>query len=260
MTNTSDSNTTNNISRSKKEVTEENNEQLQKDIENFSNQVDAVVNGTFPKNSMLTLLSHTPKPLLDIGLQDLPITMTQRHLDTIMNKTGKYKGANYHDLGIDTVKQLPEAINNPLDIVESNTNNDSVVLSTYLSDRQGRTIIASIRIDGTGRVNNIMIDTNVMTSAYGRNNYDKFMQDNINNGKLLYDIDRGVIKKVTRARLQLPRTSNSTTKTNGSISTNSIARNSKNVNSNTTSTSKSMQNNKNNTLKAINSLNDIKDY
>ena len=259
FTDISNSNTTNYMSQNENTVVKENKSQLQQDIEKFSNQVDAVLKGTFPKNSMLTLLSHTPKPLLDIGLQDFPITMTQRHLDTIMNKTGKYKGANYHDLGIDTVKQLPEAINNPLDIVESNTNNDSVVLSTYLSDRQGRTIIASIRIDGTGRVNNIMIDTNVMTSAYGRNNYDKFMQDNINNGKLLYDIDRGVIKKVTRARLQLPRTSNSTTKTNGSISTNSIARNSKNVNSNTTSsTSKSMQNNKNNTTKTINSLNAIK--
>lgn len=47
-----------------------------------------------------------------------------------------------------------------------------------------------------------------MTSAYGRNNNEKWMQENIDSGRLLYDIDRGVIKKITRSRLQLPRTSN----------------------------------------------------
>ena len=179
---------------------------------------------------MLTLLSHTPKPLIDIGLQDFPITMTQRHLDTIMNETGNDKNANYHGLGVDTVKQLPEAISNPLDIVKSNTKDDSIVLTTYLADNQDRTIIASIRIDGKGLVNQVLIDTNVMTSAYGRNNYDKFMQDNIKNGNLLYDIDRGVIKKVDVARLQLPGSTNSTTKTNGSISSISITPISKIVN------------------------------
>lgn len=52
-----------------------------------------------------------------------------------------------------------------------------------------------------------------MTSAYGRNNYDKFMQDNIKNGNLLYDIDQGIIKKIDKKtvseRLQLPMTNSS---------------------------------------------------
>ena len=241
----------------------ENNTQLQQDTENFSNQVDAVLDGTFPKRSMLTLLSHTPKPLLDIGLQDFPITMTQRHLDTIMNESGNDKNANYHGLGVDTVRQLPEAISNPLDIVKSNTKDDSIVLTTYLADSNNNTIIASIKIDGKGLVNQVLIDTNVMTSAYGKDNYDKFMQDNIKNGNLLYDIDRGVIKKVdvarfqlpgstnsraTEARLQLPRSSNSTTNTNGSISSKIIPQNYQNVKgNNSTITNQSMQNNENNT-------------
>ena len=246
----------------------QNKREIQEDIENFSNQVDSVLDGTFPKNSMLTLLKETPQPLQDIGLTNLPITMTQKHLDTIMNKTGKYKGANYHNLGIDTIKQLPEAINNPLDIVISNTNNNSIVLTTYLADEQDRTIIASIRINGIGRVNDIMIDTNVMTSAYGRNNYEDWMNRNLKEGRLLYDIDRGVIKKVDRARLQLPRTTdnrvtgarfqlpgsnNSTTKNNGSNSTNIIPLTSKNVkNDKNVTTKQSMQNNKNNTSTSSN--------
>ena len=171
---------------------------------------------------MLTLLSQTPKPLLDIGLDNLPITMTQRHLETIINKTGKYKNANYHDLGEEVVKQLPEAINNPLDIVQSNTDPNSIVLTTYLADKQNRTIIASIKIDGRGTVNDVRIDTNIMTSAYGRRNYDKFMQDNIKNGNLLYDIDKGVIKKATMARLQLPRHSSYVDAVDNASTTNNI--------------------------------------
>lgn len=212
-------------------VQNRNMEQIKIDSENFSRQIDDVKNGTFPQKDMLTL-GKTPQALIDIGLPDLPITMTQRHLDTIMNESGKYKNANYHGLGEEIVKQLPEAINNPLDIVKSNTKDDSVVLTTYLADKQGRPVIASIKIDGTGRVNDIMIDTNVMTSAYGRNNYDKFMQDNIKNENLLYDIDRGVIKKVTGARLQLPRTSNFSTN-DGSFINNSIPPINQKVNGNT---------------------------
>lgn len=227
-------------------------EQVKIDSANFAKQVDSVKNGTFPQNDMLTL-GNTPQVLKDIGLPDLPITMTQKHLNTIMNKTGKYAGANYHDLGIDIVKQLPEAINNPLDIVKSNTKSDSIVLTTYLADKQNRTVIASIKMNGKGTINDIRIDTNVMTSAYGRNNYEKFMEENIKNGNLLYDIDRGVLKKVTGERLQLPIRSNSSTEArlqlprNDASITNSIPQNTKNVNGNTT-TNYSMQETENNSV------------
>lgn len=170
--------------------------QIKLDSENFAKQVDKVKNGTFPQRDMLTL-GKTPQVLKDIGLSDLPITMTQKHLDTIMNEKGKYKNANYHGLGEEIVKQLPKAINNPLDVVKLSTDNNSVVLTTYLEDKQGRSIIASIKIDGKGTVNDIRIDTNVMTSAYGRNNYESWMDKNIAEGRLLYDIDKGVIKKLT---------------------------------------------------------------
>lgn len=236
-----------NVNNKSMQEKKNNTEQLQKDIKNFSSQVDAVLNNTFPKRSMLTLLSHTPKALKDIGLPDFPITLTQRHLYTIMNETGNDKNANYHGLGVDTIKQLPEAINTPLDIVKSNTNNDSIVLTTYLADNQDRTIIASIRINGKGLVNQILIDSNVMTSAYGRNNYEAWMNKNLEEGKLLYDIDRGVIKKVGVARLQLPRSTNSTTNLNGSISDTSITHKSTSVKNKNSINNNSMQKKKNNT-------------
>lgn len=202
-------------------------DEIKYDSENFAKQVDSVKNGTFPQRDMLTL-GRTPKVLRELGLNDLPITMTQKHLETIMNETGKYKNSNYHGLGEDIVKKLPEALNNPLDILKSSSKEDSIVLTTDLSDKQDRTIIASIKIDGKGNVNDVRIDTNVMTSAYGRNNYDKFMQDNIKAGNLLYDIDQGIIKKIDKKtvgeRLQLPMRDSSDVRQNSSenISINNI--------------------------------------
>lgn len=227
-------------------------EQVKIDSENFSKQVDKVIKGTFPQKDMLTL-GKTPQVLKEIGLPDLPITMTQKHLDTIMNESGKYKNANYHGLGEDIVKQLPEAINNPLDIVKSNTKDNSIVLTTHLADKNDNTVIASIKIDGKGKVNDIIIDTNVMTSAYGKSNYDSFMKKNLNNGNLLYDIDRGVIKKLSRqgsnylglttststARLQSPRNANSIN--------NSVPQSKNFVKENTIINNQYMQNNENNT-------------
>lgn len=172
------------------------------DSDIFSRQVDEVVNGTFPKKDMLTISQETPQVLQNLGLQNFPITMTQKHLDTIMNREGKYGGANYHDLGIDIVKQLPRAIAEPLNVLKSSTKDDSIVVVTDLSDKNDNIVIASIAIDGKGKINDITIDSNVMTSAYGKNNYDVWMQKNKEN--IIYDIDEDT-KKGDSTRIQYPR-------------------------------------------------------
>jgi hypothetical protein len=165
---------------------------VQNDTERFSQQVDALMNGTFDKQNMVTVLSETPNVLQQLGFNNLPITITPNKLERVINEKGK-QNREYHNLGIDVVKQLPDAITNPLDIIKSH--NNSVVLTTYLADKNENSVIVSIQLDGKGNINNIEIPTNVMTSAYGRNNYDNYMRKNIENGNLLYDIDRGIIKK-----------------------------------------------------------------
>ncbi len=184
------------------------------DSDIFSKQIDEVMNGTFPKRDMLTVSENTPQVLQAVGLNNLPITITQKHLNTIMNSSGQYKDVNYHNLGVDIVKQLPKAISEPLNILKSSTKDDSIVVVTDLADNQERPIIASIKINGKGQINSVQIDTNVMTSAYGRNNYDNFMQENISKGNLLYDIDEGIIKKSdTTDRVQFPMRSSSSVTT-----------------------------------------------
>ena len=169
----------------------------------FSQQIDEVINGAFNKNNHMTVLEHTPEVLQKLGVKDYPITLTVNKLDRIMNESGNQSG-EYHGLGIETVKKIPQALQNPLDIVKSH--NNSYVLTTDLSDSQDRQVIASIKIDGKSYVNDIKIDTNVMTSAYGRNNYDSWMKTHQENGDIVYDIDRGFItqKRDNVQGLQLP--------------------------------------------------------
>ena len=162
----------------------------------FATQIDEILNGTFPKRDMLVVSKNTPLILQKIGLKNLPITITQKHFETITKAFGQYKKANYHNLGIDIVKQLPKAIENPLNILKSDTKYSSVVIVTELFDKNDNIIIVSIKIDGKGMVKDIQIDTHVMTSAYGKDNYETFMKNNIVKGNLLYDIDEGIINTI----------------------------------------------------------------
>lgn len=171
----------------------------------FYKTVDAVLNETYPKRSMIVVLSRTPDILKEIGLDDLPITMTQKHLYTITNKCGKYKDVNYHNLGIDLIKKLPTSLRQPLKVLLSNTKADSVVLVTDLIDKENRPVIASIKMNGKGKVHNKKINTNVLTSFYGKDNYDTFIKNNIEGGNLIYDKNKGIIKELGIGdRVQFP--------------------------------------------------------
>ena len=192
---------------------------------------------------MLVVSKETPQILQDLGLKNWPITMTQKHLNSIMNEKGTDLKANYHNLGEDVVKQLPKAIKQPLNVLKSSTKDDSIVIITELSDKNDNIVVASIKIDGKGRINDIFIDTNVMTSAYGKSNYDSFMKRETSSGNLLYDKDDGIIKKSsTGGRVQFPTINNS-------ITDNNIPQNNKNVKLSIATTNSNMKNYENNVRK-----------
>lgn len=158
----------------------------------FNKNVDDFVKGIFNKNNHITVLNESPSILQKLGAKNLPITVTPNKLERIIYETGK-QNKTYHGLGAELTKQIPQALQNPLNILKSHDN--SYVFITELAGKQGRPVIASIKIDGEGKINDIDIKSNVMASVYGRNNYDTYMKDNINKGNMVYDIDEGIIKE-----------------------------------------------------------------
>lgn len=188
--------------------------QLKKDIDNFSNAVDNIEN--IAENDSINVLTNTPKIYQDLGLKNLPMTITKNH---IIWATSPKTDSNSHLHGIEKeiVKKIPEALQNPLNVVQSGSRNDSIVVITELSDSAGNLIIVPIKVSGRATVNQIQIDANVLTSIYGKDkDYDGWMKNNQEKGRILYDIDEGIIKKYRSSipRLQL---SNKTTSVNNII-------------------------------------------
>ncbi len=103
--------------------------------------MDLWVQGKWNNRSQLVLFKHTPQLYLELSLSDRPITVSSSKLERIINSIGKQKGT-YHNLGIETAKQLPNAIANPLNILESSTVKDSIVVVTELSDNDGNSHFA----------------------------------------------------------------------------------------------------------------------
>lgn len=200
----------------------------------FSEQIDKYVENKLPSGDFL-YLGETPTILKKIGLNNEEMVLKQGKLKSIIKESSDGTD-QMHGLPIETIKKIPEAIANPLNVLQSSSNKDSIVVITDLADTNERPIIASIEVNYNGQIGNIDFLSNRSTSAYGKNNYDRFMKTEIAKGNLLYDIDEGIIKELPTTRLQLPKGISSSVDTNNNISTinNSISQNNNSVKNTTT--------------------------
>lgn len=245
----------------------------------FSEQVDIWKEGKLGKNTHLLVLKHTPEIYQKLGAKDLPITIVANKLQRIYNESGKQQG-RYHGLG-EKVKELPRAIEHPLNVVLSTTQQDSFVVITDLSDNNDNIVVISLKLDGNGQVEidtvNQNVSANVLTSAYGRENYDRqnkkingnykgWMEQNFEKDKIIYDIDEGIIKKPIKGqRLELPNSNNKpvTTNTNSSNIKDIIPQSASTVKNDKNISNNFMQNNENNSTQKESSQianNNIQDF
>lgn len=215
----------------------------------FSEQVDKYIADKLPSGDFL-YLGETPTVLQNLGLPNNEVILKQSKLKNLMQESNNNTD-KLHELPIETIKKIPEAIANPLNILQSSTDENSVVIITDLADANERPIIASIEVNYDGQIGNIDFLSNRLTSAYGKNNYDRFMKTEIAKGNLLYDIDEGIIKELPATRLQSPKGISSFVDTNNNVSTinSSISQNNDSVKSNTIITNNYAQQIQNDTHK-----------
>ncbi len=150
----------------------------------FSEQIDAVLSGTDMSSTHLKVM-QTPKLLQEAGLSDLPILITAKHLKSIISATG-FGDVNYHDLGVEIVKRLPEYLSHPVIVADSLTKNDSIVVITEAVDKQDNPVIAAIMLDGKGRIDKRFINANILTSAYGKDGFQSFVNRLVNKNAIIY--------------------------------------------------------------------------
>ena len=131
----------------------------------FAEQIDDWKAGKIPPSDTL-MVGKTPDVFLQIGFNNLPVTINQRHMDYALNGTMNQK----HHIGKGMLKQLPQALRKPVAIIASETKNSQSVVALLPFQKNGSTVIAPVQIDGFGYQNSIQIDSNAVTSIYGRAN------------------------------------------------------------------------------------------
>lgn len=172
----------------------------------FAEQIEDYKNGKFPKNDTF-IVGKTPDVLVKIGLSELPMTITQKHIDYALNGT---KNIDHH-IG-DVIKQLPSALENPVAIIASQSSPKTSVVVIVSLQHQNNQIIAPIYVSGRGTANGLEIDSNAVTSVHARKNAISVLLQNAvkneTNGRvgLFYWNKKEAIKLMTSIGVTMPQT------------------------------------------------------
>ncbi|SDB29242.1 hypothetical protein SAMN02910417_02190 [Eubacterium oxidoreducens] len=151
----------------------------------FSDRIKDYRKGKMNKSDSLLVMSYTPDILQQVGLDNSPIYMTKKHFKNITHPKGR--NGSWHGLTDDEVAQAPVLLAHPAIIADSITENDSIVVVSNSMDSDKAPIIAAIKTDGTGIVNYSHVDSNFMTSFYGKDHdFRKWINNIVAQGNILY--------------------------------------------------------------------------
>ena len=171
-------------------------------IESFQEQVEKALNGELdPKNAVY--IGETPKKLIDVGLNKLPLLITQTHIRSA-NRAKSNTNKKSHDIDKNILKRLPELISEPAMITDSlsTASTKGIVVITNEVDNEGKPIIVPIKPDGSGYYF-AQLDSNFVLSVYGRNGFLNFIENNIKENTFLYINSKKSQELSARIQLQL---------------------------------------------------------
>lgn len=149
----------------------------------FSEQVDDVLAGKANRYNDIKVCD-TPQILLNVGCKQLPMFYTQQHLRKVIQPKNLVK--HTHGLTEDQIKKLPELLANPVMIYDSLSRQDSLVVVTSEVDTENDPIIISIHPNGSGKYDLERVSSNFITSVYGRENFDKHLELQLQADNILY--------------------------------------------------------------------------
>ena len=168
---------------SKKEASPVGNGETLKNEKSFAEQVDESLNGTLSPFTTIKICD-TPQILLDVGCEQLPMLYTQRHLKNAVKPLDDKE--HQHGLTVDQIKKLPELLEAPVMVFDSISKKDSLVVVTSEFDTNDNPVVVSVKPNGKGRYEVEEINSNFVTSVYGRNNFIDFFQRTLAQDNVLY--------------------------------------------------------------------------
>ncbi len=167
---------------------------------NFGKQVDACLEHELPKRDAVKVC-NTPLVLQNIGLKSLSMHISQRHLTHCMREKNS-KNPHQHGLTKKEVKKIPEALEHPVMVAESFTKESAIVVILGYRDSDNLPIIVSIEPQGEALYRLQTEDSNFITSVYGKNHFQNFVDRIVEQNKLLY-IDNEKSSELALLPLQL---------------------------------------------------------
>lgn len=179
-------------------------EQKAKNEKTFSEQVDEALQPNNQNQYSALKVCDTTQILLDVGCQQLPMLYTQKHLREAIHPKSK-DNIHWHGLTTEQIKKLPELLENPVMIFDSLSRNDSLVICVLDTDEDNLPLIVSIKPNGIGTYELEKVDSNFITSVYGRNNFEKHIEQVINQDKMLYCNKQKSQELFRVSGLQLPK-------------------------------------------------------
>ena len=144
-----------------------------------------VAEGKLPNDSHI-FLGMTPRIYEEVGLLRLPMAMTGKHLYSTLRASGDIENVNYHNLGEDILRQLPEQLKKPLCIIQSDINETDIVSIIALKDKNNNQIVVPVAYSQKGNFNGAEIDINLVKSIYGKEGFEQWLEEAIKDNRLLY--------------------------------------------------------------------------
>lgn len=145
-----------------------NREALFNECQRVSTEIKQVTDNILERHNSIKILDHTPQILQDVGCPDLPILFSQSHVRNCLHPKGR--NPHWHGLQKSTLENLPFLLSEPALIYDSLTSEDSIVLVLNEQDSDNLPIIASLTPNGSGQYLFEKLNSNYLTSVYGKNN------------------------------------------------------------------------------------------
>lgn len=159
-------------------------EQTQQELtERYQQEVDQVLNAPYADSRQL-VVGYTPSVYQELGMPSLPLTIGSGHVystaktEAQARQDGNYKrGVHYHGLGDAAVKNIYNAIQDPVMIIAAKDVSKSAspmrsthsVVAIVDIGTAGKSLLVPIEITAERKVNGTQMDVNTISSVYERN-------------------------------------------------------------------------------------------
>ncbi len=149
----------------------------------LSQEIDNTLNHPELYKSVM-ICAHTPRVLQQLGLKDYPILMSQQHVRNCLHEKGK--NPRWHGLDKSDLMGLIDQLQAPALVMDSLRNDYSIIAVTDTVDKDSLPIMATLRCYGEGQYELSTLQSNYLTSVYGRTNFSNFLNNHIQENTLLY--------------------------------------------------------------------------